>query len=187
MRTATFRLIRRGGYDPQQVDPFLEIIAQTLEGGPHADERIDGNYVHGVRFTTVRRGGYLPSQVDAFLDRVIDTFDGRKTDTPQPITDLGPPPVAAEPVPEPEPQPVTQPAPSTQAVALAEALTPVPAVQSVTVVEERAILNNHHEADFERLQVLHASGVLSDKEFAVLGARVRRRIATQQTQAGVGA
>ena len=37
------------------------------------------------------------------------------------------------------------------------------------------------EADFERLRVLHDSGVLSDKEFAVLGARVKRRINAQQS------
>ena len=29
-----FQLIRRGGYDPAQVDPFLEVLAETIAGGP---------------------------------------------------------------------------------------------------------------------------------------------------------
>lgn len=75
VRTARFPLIRRGGYDPRQVDPFLEAVAQRLEGGMHADPAIDASAVHNARFATVRRGGYSPAEVDAFLDRVIDTLD----------------------------------------------------------------------------------------------------------------
>ncbi len=35
------------------------------------------------------------------------------------------------------------------------------------------------------LRTLHGNGVLSDKEFAVLGARVKRRIDAQQPSASV--
>ena len=104
VRNVKFQLIRRGGYDPGQVDPFLEVVAQTLEGGPYADWRINGEYIHGVRFTTVRRGGYMPAQVDAFLDRVIDTFDAAATEGHHPSASAAVPQPAAAPA---EPASVT--------------------------------------------------------------------------------
>ena len=74
VRGIRFPLIRRGGYDPRQVDPFLELVARSLEGGGDGP-KVDAQYVHSVRFATVRRGGYAPTAVDAFLDQVIDTID----------------------------------------------------------------------------------------------------------------
>lgn len=201
VRNVKFQLIRRGGYDPGQVDPFLEVVAQTLEGGPYADWRINGEYIHGVRFTTVRRGGYMPAQVDAFLDRVIDTFDAAAADghhpsasaaVPQPAAPPAEPasimpidqyaPVTAAP-PEPVvPDPVVAapapqaPAPPPVPVVAAPEPAPVPPAPAAAVPD----LDRTAEADFDRLRVLHESGVLSDKEFAVLGARVKRRINAQQ-------
>ncbi len=158
VRAATFQLIRRGGYDPAQVDPFLELIAQTLEGGPDADPRLDAAAVHGVRFTTVRRGGYLPAQVDALLDRVIDTFHARTAAAPAEPSEPRRPPASVE-----------------TARAVGQHTRPAAAVDTSP------------EADFERLKMLHRSRVLSDKEFAVLGARVRRRIEATRAEPEVSA
>lgn len=170
VRNAKFQLIRRGGYDPAQVDPFLEVIAQTLGGGAMADPRINSEYIHGVRFTTVRRGGYLPAQVDAFLDRVIDTFDHRAaTGVVIAPAAVAPAPAAPAPVPETPAAPsvAAAPEPVQHDVAAVPAAAPAPAPM---VAEES------YEGDFERLRMLHTRGVLSDKEFAVLGARVKRKI-----------
>lgn len=85
VRSMRFPLIRRGGYDPRQVDPFLELVARSLEGADDGP-KVDAQYVHSVRFATVRRGGYAPTAVDAFLDQVIDTIDppdGVVADQPQ--------------------------------------------------------------------------------------------------------
>ncbi len=153
VRAVKFQLIRRGGYDPGQVDPFLDLIAQALAQPPN-ERRLDAATIHGVRFTTVRRGGYLPEQVDAFLDRVIDTLN-----------------VQAPVYPEPQPR---RPPASVETAAMP------PAVHTPDV-------DTSPEADFERLRILHRSGVLSDREFAVLGARVKRRIGAPPTEAGVPA
>jgi DivIVA domain-containing protein len=202
VRNAKFQLIRRGGYDPAQVDPFLEVIAQTIDGGPQADPRITSDYIHGVRFTTVRRGGYLPAQVDAFLDRVIDTFD-------QGIHQ-GAAGVAPQYAPQPAlPAPIDEAPPAAQAVppiqtgfveaappAPVAAMPPPPVVtappaspMTPTAPHAPAALSaaqpGSPEADFDMLRSLHTSGVLSDKEFAVLGARVKRRIDAQQANATV--
>jgi DivIVA domain-containing protein len=179
-----FQLIRRGGYDPAQVDPFLEVLAETIAGGPNADKRITAGYIHGVRFTTVRRGGYLPTQVDAFLDRVIETFDrlpspGPLSGSPQPDAaptvqnsfaagDTQPAPAAAPIQPQPVSPVATTPRPPTQA--------PTPDRTPLTPPALVATGDASPEADFDRLRILHTSGVVSDKEFAVLGARVKRRI-----------
>lgn len=75
VRSVRFPLVRRGGYDPRQIDPFLETVVGRLEGGEATDPPLDAAAVHNARFATVRRGGYAPAEVDAFLDRVIDALD----------------------------------------------------------------------------------------------------------------
>lgn len=190
-----FQLIRRGGYDPAQVDPFLEVLAQTISGGPGADDRITSGYIQGVRFTTVRRGGYLPEQVDRFLDRVIETFNNlpssrQPVGAPQP--DAAPTVsshfVDADTQPAPAPAP-SQPQPVFAAPTTPEPSPPSPAPDRTPPTSPASVVTDDAspEADFDRLRMLHTSGVLSDKEFAVLGARVKRRIDAGASHANISA
>ncbi|MGI9623173.1 MAG: DivIVA domain-containing protein [Acidimicrobiales bacterium] len=201
VRSVKFQLIRRGGYDPGQVDPFLEVVAQTLEGEPGADRRVDVSYVHNVRFTTVRRGGYLPTQVDDFLDRVIDTLNGNaasfapvapehpeessfESSEESDVSSPPPPPPAI--VDAPPPTMVdTPPPPPPAEVAEAEPLADEPLEAAQGTDDDDLAADGADfspEADFDRLRILHESGVVSDKEFAVLGARVKRRIDAKQSE-----
>lgn len=172
VRSVRFPLVRRGGYDPKQVDPFLEVIAQTLEGGPLADPSIDAAYIHGISFGTVRRSGYEQAKVDAFLDLVIDTVDPMdgQVATPPPAERVKPVVSGHTPA---RAKPETPPAE-------AEA-TPTDPTTGLSPIEEG-------QAHLDRLRVLHGIGVLSDKEVAVIAQRVKKRAkeqldALQQDQA----
>jgi DivIVA domain-containing protein len=61
VRSKTFRH-KRQGYDPDQVNEFLMIIADALAGRI----RLDPDHVHTVRFATVPNG-YDPLSVDGIL------------------------------------------------------------------------------------------------------------------------
>lgn len=159
-----FPLVRRGGYDPKQVDPFLEIIATRLSTNAEIDQSVDAKYVHDTRFVTVRRGGYAPASVDAFLDRVIDTLDPPAAQQPD----------SALPAPPEEPDQTTAP--------LSVSPGDTNAVWTPQVPTELAL--EEGRANLERLRVLYDAGLLSDKELAVLARRVKRRAREQHQQAG---
>lgn len=170
VRAVRFPLVRRGGYDPKQVDPFLEVVAQTLEGGPLADPTMNAEYIHGVRFGTVRRSGYEPTKVDAFLDRVIDTLE--------PLDGKAP---AASGFPRPQPVLPSEPEPAATATATADdEPPPEPEVVAAAAVATADRLDPHQsaveqgQAHLDRLRELYDAGLLSDKEVKVLSQRVKR-------------
>jgi DivIVA domain-containing protein len=67
-RTQCFSVTRlRPGYDPEQVDAFLEAISDTFLGV--REPPLTASEVQDKRFTTTRhRPGYDQGEVDAFLD-----------------------------------------------------------------------------------------------------------------------
>lgn len=101
VRTIRFPLVRKGGYDPREVDPFLKTVAQAIDAGEQADPTVNAQYIHDVRFSTVRRGGYTPAAVDAFLDRVIDTLDPPRSKPQDSAQPSSPTPDAVRPQPGP--------------------------------------------------------------------------------------
>lgn len=144
VHNAQFALVnRKGGYDTQEVDAFLDLVAATLDANPAlGGGELTGDDVRLAQFDTVRRGGYNTSQVDTFLDRVAETFSmntGRDVSgIPEPAAPIFDPedePVAAadggifeDPdlapaagdatemiavVPDPDPEPAFDPAPET--------------------------------------------------------------------------
>jgi len=169
VRAVRFPLVRRGGYDPKQVDPFLEVVAQTLEGGPLADPTMTAEYIHGVRFGTVRRSGYEPTKVDAFLDRVIDTLE--------PLDGKAP---AASGFPRPQPVLPPEAEPEPAATAADEPLPEPPEVAAAAAVATADRVDPHQsaveqgQAHLDRLRELYDAGLLSDKEVKVLSQRVKR-------------
>lgn len=72
IRTVEFDTVRRGGYESQEVDAFLDEAMVSLHNG---DGRIGPAAVRDVQFTLVKRGGYDTAQVDAFLDRLMVALD----------------------------------------------------------------------------------------------------------------
>ncbi|MEZ0446640.1 DivIVA domain-containing protein [Cellulomonas sp. ICMP 17802] len=64
----------REGYDQDEVDDFLDRVAETvreLEGGAHASRPVTAQEVGGIRFAATKwREGYDQREVDDFLDRV---------------------------------------------------------------------------------------------------------------------
>lgn len=61
----------KSGYDPQQVDEFLDHARAVYEGS--ADGTLTSADIHGWSFDLVR-GGYATSEVDAALDRLEGAF-----------------------------------------------------------------------------------------------------------------
>ncbi len=163
-----FPLVRRGGYDPKQVDPFLAVIASRLDAGANGDPNINAQFVHETRFNTVRRGGYSAAAVDSFLDRVIDTLDPPAANA-EPADDEAPPrSVSAG-------EAATVWSPSTSPPSPAPpAPAPAPAPAPTNALDEG-------RANLERLRVLYDAGLLSDKELAVLARRVKR-LAREQSE-----
>lgn len=138
--TVQFTLIKKGGYDQQEVDAFLDRIAATIEADPSVavDGSVTADDIRGVAFEHKRRGGYDPAQVDTLLDRVLAAFTAQPVADPlteplaaapdpvaaEPLAAL-PDPVAAEPIaPDPEPAPVV---PDPEPVAVVPDPTPSPA------------------------------------------------------------
>lgn len=64
------------GYDPGQVERFLQKARITYEGGP-ADDPVTSAIVRRTTFDPVH-GGYNPKDVDASLDRLEDVFAARE-------------------------------------------------------------------------------------------------------------
>jgi DivIVA domain-containing protein len=67
--------VGRRGYDTDEVDAFLDLVAATLaHGGPGSLTIAD---VRAVRFTDARLGtrGYTRDEVDAFLDLVVTALE----------------------------------------------------------------------------------------------------------------
>ncbi|WP_421735942.1 DivIVA domain-containing protein [Cellulomonas sp.] len=64
----------REGYDQDEVDDFLDRVADTLkerEGAGRATKPVTAQLIDGIRFQTTKwREGYDQQEVDAFLDRV---------------------------------------------------------------------------------------------------------------------
>lgn len=69
--------VGRVGYDPQQVDAFLERIAEHLDGQGDLSTQDVRSVTFGRPSPFVR--GYSPDEVDGFLDAVVETFGGGKT------------------------------------------------------------------------------------------------------------
>jgi len=69
VRTQRFSVTRlRPGYDPEQVDAFLEAIGDTFLGV--REPPLTASEVRDKRFTTTRlRPGYGEEEVDAFLEQ----------------------------------------------------------------------------------------------------------------------
>lgn len=67
------------GYAPDEVDAFLDRIANTLDG----DDSVTSADVHAVAFARARPGarGYDEAEVDAFLRLVENTLAERTHDT----------------------------------------------------------------------------------------------------------
>lgn len=195
VRAVRFPLVRRGGYDPKQVDPFLEVVAQTLEGGPLADPTMNADYIQSVRFGTVRRSGYEATKVDAFLDRVIDTLEPLDGQRPLPV------PAVASAVGGPADEPGSDaaaagadvaPVPATETGASTDAATPATPEPAGAPLEPAASSHSRQDtavvsaapappspaeegqAHLDRLRALYEAGLLSDKEVKVLSQRVKR-------------
>jgi len=94
--TVQFTHIKRGGYDTQEVDAFLDRIAVTLdaEGDQGMARGMRADDVRTAQFGHAKRGGYDTGEVDNFLDRIVEVFTGSG---------------AAVAEPEPEPEPVVEP------------------------------------------------------------------------------
>ena len=67
------------GYDEDEVDRYLQVIAAALDGR----SRLSANDVHNVAFKKppVGRRGYDEEQVDAFLDAIEDQLRTRERST----------------------------------------------------------------------------------------------------------
>ena len=76
----------RSGYEPDQVDDFLDLVAAALtdvQAGQTPTMTIHD--VFAVKFDTTRfQPGYHMDQVDDFLDLVADTFEAATAGTPCP-------------------------------------------------------------------------------------------------------
>ncbi len=109
--TVQFTHIRKGGYDTQEVDAFLDRVAATMESEAPLlpDGSMSADDVRNVEFSHMKRGGYDTREVDTFLDRVVAVLGASHPGPEDPImidepSEPGPaievPPVAAdEPVP----------------------------------------------------------------------------------------
>jgi DivIVA domain-containing protein len=78
--------IGRRGYDEDEVDAYLQVIAAALDGR----DRLSANDVHTVVFNKppVGKRGYAEEQVDAFLDAIEDQLRARRlTPCPEPEED----------------------------------------------------------------------------------------------------
>ncbi|MFC8529389.1 DivIVA domain-containing protein [Nocardia sp. NPDC057227] len=74
----TGAVLDRRGYDEEEVDAFLDLVATTLaHTGPGTLTAAD---VREVRFTGARLGarGYSREEVDAFLDLVVTALEQRR-------------------------------------------------------------------------------------------------------------
>lgn len=67
--------VGRRGYDIEEVDAFLDLVAATLANGTPGSLTVTD--VRAVRFTEARLGtrGYTRDEVDAFLDLVITALE----------------------------------------------------------------------------------------------------------------
>lgn len=67
--------VGRRGYDIEEVDAFLDLVAATLAHG--APGSLTVTDVRAVRFTEARLGtrGYTRDEVDAFLDLVVTALE----------------------------------------------------------------------------------------------------------------
>lgn len=64
------------GYDPAQVERFLQAARSTYEG-QQVDEEVTSSVVRRTTFDPVR-GGFEPREVDGALDRLEDVFAARE-------------------------------------------------------------------------------------------------------------
>lgn len=64
------------GYDPAQVERFLQAARATYEG-QQADDEVTSSVVRRTTFDPVR-GGFEPREVDGALDRLEDVFAARE-------------------------------------------------------------------------------------------------------------
>ncbi|WP_199712628.1 DivIVA domain-containing protein [Galactobacter caseinivorans] len=64
------------GYDPAQVERFLQAARATYEG-QQADDAVTSSVVRRTTFDPVR-GGFEPREVDGALDRLEDVFAARE-------------------------------------------------------------------------------------------------------------
>lgn len=81
VRNLTFKkpAIGKRGYDEEEVDAFLQLIAATLDGGSH----LSANDVHNIAFKKppIGKRGYDEGEVDAFLDSIEDQLTARERST----------------------------------------------------------------------------------------------------------
>ena len=72
---ASFRQRRIGvGYDPDEVDDFLDLVASSLAGYTHPVTALD---IRQHEFGNAKRRGYCPEEVDNFLECIAQTLEGR--------------------------------------------------------------------------------------------------------------
>jgi DivIVA domain-containing protein len=73
IQNARFRTTRRGGYDEEEVDKFLDSLVKVLSD----ERRLDPVMVRDTAFHIVRlRPGYAQADVDALLEEVARYADG---------------------------------------------------------------------------------------------------------------
>lgn len=149
--TMQFTLIKKGGYDSQEVDAFLDRVAATLDQhrGRLPESAMSADDVRTAEFSLVKRGGYDTREVDDFLDRVVAVLSAvpaERAPLGNGFVDDQPDPAPAAPVAqsdpmdpaifddemfggEPEPEPAREPAPSrapAQVTELPDAAPPPP-------------------------------------------------------------
>ncbi len=106
--TVQFTHIRKGGYDTQEVDAFLDRVAATMESEEPLlpDGSMTADDVRNVEFSHMKRGGYDTREVDTFLDRVVAVLGSSHPPA------LAMEPVDPMPMDEPEPRPAAEAAPA---------------------------------------------------------------------------
>lgn len=96
--TMQFTLIKKGGYDSQEVDAFLDRVAATMDRhqAQLPESAMTADDVRSVEFTLVKRGGYATREVDDFLDRVVAVLSGVDTEAVVPEPEAFAPDVFAD-------------------------------------------------------------------------------------------
>lgn len=86
--STTFPRLRRSslGYDPDQVEDFLEDARRAYGGDAGAAGVVTAESIRQLAFG-MRKGGYSPSHVDAALERLEEAFANRERD--RAVADVG--------------------------------------------------------------------------------------------------
>lgn len=79
--SSTFPHTRKSrlGYDPDEVEEFLEDARRAYTAAPIGTTLVSADSIRDTAFT-MRKGGYSPEHVDAALERLEDAFAARERD-----------------------------------------------------------------------------------------------------------